>query len=347
MALDAIILSVDAEAFTLSGFGWRGALGAAVLAYALLLSPLVVQANERPSDMVMVLNSRDDSMSLINPRDYQEVKRVPIGKGPHHLLPTPDGKYLVVANASANDLVLVNPVTGDIEKRIPRIADPYHLGFSPDGHWFVVNGNRLNRVDIYRYHNLDFKLAARLKLPSTPSHMAFAKTNTVYVTLQGTNELVAIDLPTQKVVWKAATGPAPAGVWITPNGKKLVVAITGADYVQVFNATDGKKLNQFKTGKGAHNFLPLGNGRGLLLSNRVEGSISLIDENTFKVTSFLKVKGGPDDMELSADGKELWITLRWRNRVAVVDMATRKIKKYIKVGRSPHGIYRHFHMPRV
>jgi YVTN family beta-propeller protein len=331
----------------LSSLNWRDALVAAVLAPLYFLPSLSVQANERPPEMVMVLNSRDDSMSLIDPRDYQEVKRVPIGKAPHHLLPTPDGKYLVVANASANDLVLVNPVTGDIEKRIPRIADPYHLGFSHDGRWFVVNGNRLNRVDIYRYNNLDFKIAARLKLPSTPSHMAFAKNDVVYVTLQGTNELVAIDLSTQKVAWKVETGPAPAGVWLTPNGKKLVVAITGADYVQVFEATTGKKLEQFKTGKGAHNFLPLGNGRGLLLSNRVEGSISLIDENTLKATPFLKVKGGPDDMELSADGKELWVTLRWRNRVAVVDMATRKIKKYIKVGRSPHGIYRHDHSPRV
>ena len=336
----------------MSGITLRDAPWAAVLAFSLFLTSLPVSANEHPSgvappDVVMVLNSRDDSMSLINPRDYQEVKRVPIGKGPHHLLPTPDGKYLVVANASANDLVLVNPVTGDIEKRIPRIADPYHLGFSHDGRWFVVNGNRLNRVDIYHYNNLDFKIAARLDLPSTPSHMAFAKNDTVFVSLQGTNELVAIDLPTQKVKWKAATGPAPAGVWLTPNGKKLVVAITGADYVQVFDPTDGKKLEQIQTGKGAHNFLPIGNGRGLLLSNRVEGSISFIDENTLKVTPFLKVKGGPDDMELSADGKELWITLRWRNRVAVVDMATRKIKKFIKVGRSPHGIYRNDHMPRV
>ena len=328
------------------GNSWRDALWAA-LASVLLFSPVPAQANERPADMVMVLNSRDDSMSLIDPRVYQEIKRVPIGKGPHHLLPTPDNKYLVVANAGANDLVLVDPVTGKIEKRIPRIADPYHLGFSPDGRWFVVNGNRLNRVDIYHYRDLQFKVAARLKLPSTPSHMAFARNNKVFVTLQGTNELAAIDLPTQKVLWKAGTGPAPAGVWITPDGKKLVVAITGADYVQVFDTVSGKKLQQFTTGKGAHNFLPIGKGRGLLLSNRVEGSVSFIDEKTFKVTPFLKIKGGPDDMELRADGKELWITLRWRNRVAVVDMATRKIKKYIKVGRSPHGIYRYDHTPRV
>lgn len=331
----------------MSGISWRDALRAAALAFVLILPPAVLSANERPSDMVMVLNSRDDSMSLIDPRDYKEVRRVPIGKGPHHLLPTPDGKYLVVANATANDLVLVNPVTGDIEKRIPRIADPYHLGFSRDGRWFVVNGNRLNRVDIYRYQDHDFKLAARLKMPNTPSHMAFAKNDTVYVSLQGTNELVAIDLPTQKVLWKAATGPAPAGVWLTSNGRFLIVAITGADYVQVFDAKNGEKLKQFKTGKGAHNFLPMGNGRSLLLTNRVEGSISMIDEDTFKVTPFLKVQGGPDDMELSADGKELWVTLRWRHRVAVVDMATRKVKKYIKVGSSPHGIYRNDHMPRV
>jgi len=326
----------------------RDAIVATVLATALYLFPVTVPANEQPPELVMVLNSRDDSMSLIDAHDYRELKRVPIGKGPHHLLPTPDKKYLVVANSTANDLVFVNPVTGEIEKRIPRIADPYHLGFSRDGRWFVVNGNRLNRVDIYHFKNDDFKLAARLKMPKTPSHMAFAENrDVVFVTLQGTDELVAIDLPTQKTLWKAKTGPEPAGVWMTPSGRYLIVAITGADYIQVFDANNGNKLKQIKTGKGAHNFLPMGDGHRLLLTNRVEGSISMIDENTFKVTPFMRVAGGPDDMELNADGKELWVTLRWRHRVAVIDVATRKVKKLIKVGSSPHGIYRHDHMPRV
>jgi YVTN family beta-propeller protein len=51
-------------------------------------------------------------------------------------------------------------------------------------------------------------------------------------------------------------------------------------------------------------------------------------------------------MELTADGKELWVTSRWIQKVTVIDMETKKIKTQIPVGRSPHGIYIHAHAPR-
>jgi YVTN family beta-propeller protein len=315
--------------------------------FAALFIVYIAPSIASDAEVVMVLNSRDDSMSLIDPRSYTEIRRIPIGKEPHHLLPTPDNKHLVIANTKTNDLVIVDPVTGDIRHRVPRIADPYHLGFSRDGRWFVANGNRLDRVDVYRYDNLKFELVAKLSLPDTPSHMTFSDDNTVFVSLQDNNQLVAIALDTQQVKWKVVTGPAPAGVWLTPDGKNLMVAATAADFVEVFDTHTGAKRTQFTTGKGAHNFMPLGDGRHVLLSNRVEGSIVKIDQHTLSVVEKYQVPGGPDDMEVTADGKELWVTQRWRNEVAVVDLATKKIKKSIKVGRSPHGIYRHTHAPRT
>ena len=118
------------------------------LAIALFAPAGVVAGNTK--EHVIVINSNDDSLSLINPETYKEVKRIPIGKGPHHLLPTPDNNYLIVGNTMSNELVIINPLDASILKRIPRIADPYHIGFSLDGRYFVTNGNRLDHVDLGR-----------------------------------------------------------------------------------------------------------------------------------------------------------------------------------------------------
>jgi YVTN family beta-propeller protein len=61
----------------------------------------------------------------------------------------------------------------------------------------------------------------------------------------------------------------------------------------------------------------------------------------FKVVGEISVPGGPDCMELTADGKQLWVTSRFAGKVSVVDMQTRKVVQSIRVGRSPHGIYLH------
>lgn len=299
------------------------------------------------AEIAFVLNSREDSVSLIDTEEYREIRRIPIGKEPHHLMITPDNQQLIIANAVGNDLVFVDPLTGEILKRIPRIADPYQIGFSPDGRWFVANGNRLNHVDVYHYRNGELELARRFKYRLTPSHLAFSHdSKTVFVTIQETDRLVAIDLTTLQEKWNVATGRTPAGVWVTPAQELLLVGITGEDYVQVFDSANGAVRMKIKTGKGAHNFLPIGDSRHILLSNRVDDTISIIDMQTLKVTGTISVPGGPDDMELRKDGKELWVTARWRNQVAVVNMDTRKIEHIIKVGRSPHGIYFHTHAPR-
>lgn len=299
------------------------------------------------AEVAVVLNSNDDDISLIDTATYREIRRVPIGKGPHHLIPTPDNRHLIVGNTNSNDLVYLNPVTGEILKRVPRIADPYQLGFSPDGKWFVAVGNRLDRVDVYRHENDTLTLARAIPLPKTPSHVVFARdSGAAYITLQESNQVAAIDLATQTVRWLAATGKQPAGIWATPDGKHLLVGITGEDHVEVLSAADGKSLQKLKTGAGAHNFLPVGDGKQVFLSNRVANTISIIDMPALKVVETFPVPNGPDDMELRKDGTELWVTTRWINRVSVIDMKTKQVKRSIRVGRSPHGLYFHTHAPR-
>ena len=294
-----------------------------------------------------ILNASDDNYSIIDMDTYKELRRVPVGKGPHHLVLTPDKKYLVVGNAGSNDLALVAPESGDIIRRIPRIADPYHLAFSPDGQWFVANSNRLDRVDIYRYSQGEFTLAKRLPLSKRPSHMAYtANSQLVFITLQDSNEVAAITLADQSVAWTVKVGPLPAGIWLTPDQKHLLVAHTGGEDLDILSANDGSFIKKLRTDKGAHNFTAVGDGRHLLLSNRVAGNISVIDYQQLKEVERFKVPGGPDDMELTNDGKELWVTTRWINRVTVVDWPKRKIKQRIKVGRSPHGLFFLHHAAR-
>ncbi|MGO4331516.1 cytochrome D1 domain-containing protein [Cupriavidus sp. 2TAF22] len=293
------------------------------------------------AEVVVVLNSGDATVTLID-KDMQKVlETFPVGKEPHHLIATPDDKSLIVANAVGNDLVFLDPVTGKVQQRVPNIDDPYQIGFSPDQKWFLTTGNRLDRVDLYRWDGKALKIAKQLPLAKTPSHIAFtADSRVAFITLQDSNEVVAIDLPTQTVMWRMDAGSAPAGVWVTPDQKYLLVGMTGADYVAVIDWHTRTVVKQIQTGKGAHNFRAVGDKRHLFLSNRVSGTISILDQQTLtKIGDITGLPAGPDDMELTADGKTLWVSFRWARSVGLVDVASRKLVKTIRVGRSPHGIY--------
>ncbi len=307
-----------------------------------LLSLLFSLSGQALANVVVVLNSRDATVSLLDQATQKELSTFPVGKEPHHLMAAPNNKSLIVANSVGDELVFLDPVSGQIQRRIPNIADPYQIGFSPDQKWFVSNSLRLNRVDFYNFNGKDFQLTNRVPLPKTPSHMAFdAASTTVFIARQGSDQVSAIDLATQKIKWTIPVGKLPAGIAMTPDGKHLLVGIMGKDYVQVIDWRTQKTDKQIKTGAGAHNFRAMGDKRHIFVSNRVSNTINIIDQVTLENIATIPVPGGPDCMELTADGKTLWATLRWIKKVAVIDVANRKVVKLIPVDRSPHGVYFH------
>jgi YVTN family beta-propeller protein len=284
----------------------------------------------------VVLNSDDDTLSVVSSDGYHEVSRVHIGRGPHHLIASLDGRTLIVAMSGSNELVLIDRTTGIESQRI-EASDPYQIGFSPDGKWFVAASIRLDRIDIYDAKT--FQLVHRLPAATMPSHIAFARdSSVVFVTLQGTGRLTAIDLASGRDLWTVPVGPSPAGVITRPSGT-LLVGIMGSDHIDEIDPRDGSVIRKVQTGNGAHNFLASPDGKTLYVTNRVAGTISVLDASTLEVTSTLTAPGGPDDMALSPDGRELWVTGRWHAAIDVIELASGALKATIPVGRSPHGIF--------
>jgi YVTN family beta-propeller protein len=291
--------------------------------------------------LAVILNSGAASVSLIDMNTREVVKTIPVGKEPHHLMMTPDQKTLLIANAAGNDVVLMNPTTGELTGKIPNIIDPYQIGYSPNHKWFIANGNRLDRVDIYSADSANLKLVKTLKLPKTPSHIAFTSDSKIaFITLQDSSELAAIDLETQNVLWIMPTGKVPAGLWMTPGDQYLLVGITGEDNVQVIDWKNRKEVKRIFTGKGAHNFRPLGDKKHVFVSNRIASTISLINMQTLeKVGDITGLPAGPDDMEITPDGKTMWVTFRFSKKVGVIDIPSMKLVSVIPVGKSPHGVF--------
>ncbi|SQE12518.1 exported protein [Bordetella pertussis] len=280
---------------------------------------------------IFVLNSLNADVSIIDSQTYAEMRRVPTGKEPHHLYLTPDEQSLMVANAMSDTITLLDPRTGAVQHTLTGIVDPYHLRFSPDMKWFVTAANRLDHIDIYswerRTEEFDLKLARRIPAGRTPSHIAIDSGSRVaYVTLQDSDQLIAIDLGTQAPLWTIPVGKTPADVFVTGDDKILLVALTGDSYVEAYDLTvsPARLVRRIKTGAGAHAFRAQGDGRHLFVSNRAANTISRIDMQTLEVVDSYPAPGGPDCMDVLADGKMLLVTSRWAGKLTVIDLETKR-----------------------
>ncbi|MEF7612278.1 YncE family protein [Aquincola sp. MAHUQ-54] len=301
---------------------------------------------------IFVLNSLDANVSVIDPVSFTEIRRLPTGKEPHHLYLTPDEKSIVVANALSDSLTFIDPLTGLVQRTVTEIIDPYHLRFSPDMKWFVTAANRLNHVDLYRWRPADaqpLQLAKRIPASRTPSHLWIdSRSTVVYVSMQDSDELMAIDLATQAPRWKIPVGKMPADIFLTADDRTLLVALTGDQFVECYDVSGAKPqlVKRIKTAAGAHAFRAKGDRRHVFVSNRVANTISLIDTHALAVVDSFAAPGGPDCMELLADGRTLLVSSRWARKLTFIDTTRREVVRQVPVGRSPHGVWTLAHAPR-
>jgi DNA-binding beta-propeller fold protein YncE len=135
-------------------------------------------------------------------------------------------------------------------------------------------------------------------------------------------------------------GAMPQDVKLAPDGRVYYVADLALHGVWVIEAKRPRVLEFVHTGFGAHALYASRDSRHLYVSNRGEGSISLISFATRKVVRTWRLPGGgsPDMGGVSGDGKVLWLAGRYHAEVYAIDTRSGRLLARIPVGAGPHGL---------
>ena len=289
-------------------------------------------ASLRPP-IAIVMDSGGATVSIIDMTTRKVVRKEPTLREPSHWALAPDRQRLLVSDAAGNAIFFFDPVTGKEMSHV-LIPDPYQLWYSPDGRYLGVNALRLNHVDLYHADRLT--LAKRFRTGSMPSHLSYSPDSRwMFNSLQGANALASFDLLGLRARWSVPVGSAPAAVmW---HDGLVLVAVMGSNHVAVVDPRDGRVRRRVVTDRGPHNLFLAPDRAHIVVTNRVAGSLSVLDAKTLAVVAHVAMPGGPDDLCFAPDGK-LWIALRFASEVAVFEPRTGSIDR-IPVGRSPHGIF--------
>jgi YVTN family beta-propeller protein len=318
---------------------WRKLLPAAV--FGLLFGAGASAAQAAHQQIAFVINSNSASIDEIDVQTHKQIREIPVFREPHHMALSPDGHSLLVGDTAGNTIFFLDPRTGQLQRKL-TISDPYQLVFSPDGRLLTVAGLARDQIDIYDAKT--YQLLHRIPAHTMPSHINYSPdSRTVYVSLQVSGQLIAIDTATGAVKWQKPVGNTPAGVlW---HDGKLLVGIMGEAHVAIVDPATGTVEGTIPTAKGAHVMFIPHHGSIIYVTDRESGNITIVDEKTLQVLRSFQMPGGPDDMDFAPDGT-IWATLRWSHKVALINPDTFAATA-IRVGRSPHGIWLNTHDPKI
>jgi YVTN family beta-propeller protein len=301
------------------------------------LSPIVKNFPAR----IYVPNTESNSVDVIDPNTYKVIDELHVGHQPQHVTPSYDMKTLWVLNDKSSTLTRIDPSTGKEAGTIP-VMDPYNMYYTPDGKYAIVVAEQRERLEFYDAKTM--KLAHQLWVPCRGvDHMDFSANGQYLVaSCEFGNSVIKVDVPSQKLLGRLELSPRgkPQDVKLSPDGTVFYVADMDADGVHLIDGETMSEIGFIPTGKGSHGLYVSRDSKVMYVTNRGEGSISLIDLATRKVAHKWKLPGGgsPDMGGVSADGKVLWLTGRYNSEVYAIDTDNGRLLARIPVGHGPHGL---------
>ncbi|HEV2982558.1 MAG TPA: YncE family protein [Solirubrobacteraceae bacterium] len=292
--------------------------------------------------LVYVPNSQSNTVDVISQRTFRVVAHFAVGALPQHVTPSWDLRTLYVTNDEGNSLTPIDPRTARPGRPIP-VLDPYNMYFTPDGRYAIVVAEARRELDFRDAHTMVLRHALFTPQCGGVDHMDYTSDGRyALVSCEFAGRMIVVELATQRVVKtiELAPGAMPQDVKLAPDGSVFYVADMANNGVWVIDAHTMSVIEMVLTGAGAHGLYPSRDARVLYVSNRGEGSISVISFATRRPIAkwWLPGGGSPDMGGVSADGKVLWLSGRYNAEVYAISTSTGRLLHRIPVGEGPHGL---------
>src|SRR5919112_1893099 len=149
----------------------------------------------------------------------------------------------------------------------------------------------------------------------------------VFVSNEDGNDVTVIDTKTDSVVGTLEPGQRPRGVRVSPDGKTLIVAVSGSpkggpgvdektlppadrtkDGIALIDLSTGKKVANLPGGLDPESFAVSSDGKTIYASNEGGGTISVLDLKTNKIIATFHTGKRPRGIAFTPDGKKVYIT---------------------------------------
>ena len=183
-----------------------------------------------------------------------------------------------------------------------------------------------------------------------------AGSNLVFVTNEFSGDLSLVKGDTGQVVGTYPLGKRPRGIKLSPDGRRLYVALSGspvappgtdesklpppdrgADGIGIFDIAS-RKLAGVVRGVANPEQLAVSRSGLIYAGSEAASAVVILDPQTLKAVDSVAVGDEPEGVALSPDERFLYVTVEGENKVAVIDVASRRVIARVAVGLRPRSV---------
>jgi YVTN family beta-propeller protein len=179
-------------------------------------------------DRAFTANIVDNTISSVDVTRRDSTRVIPVGRAPEGIAVTPDGHGVWVGSNRDSTVMVVDARRGVATDTLRGFGVPYRIAISPDGRLAVISDPAMARVRVVSVADRKERftiavpadsLVATAEVPGSPSPEGVAISRDgrwAFVTLQGRNRVVTIDLARGAITASAPTGAWSDGIGFSP-----------------------------------------------------------------------------------------------------------------------------------
>jgi YVTN family beta-propeller protein len=195
----------------------------------------------------------EDYISVIDPNQMKEIRRIELANGPGMTMFGTDGRYAFICSSFTPELTVVETTSHQIVKRIPQ-ASPFcpNIAVSPENDEVWITLKDIGKVQIFSAKP-PFEQLALLKTGPITNHVNFANNRNgkfAYVTIGGTNQVKIFQRgPGPTLVATIPVGDLPHGIWPSGDGSRIYVALENGNHVVAIDTLTNKVIANIPIGQ--------------------------------------------------------------------------------------------------
>ena len=281
---------------------------------------------------------KDDAVAVLDTGQNKVLATIPVPKGPHGLVVTPDGRKVYVSSDGASTVSVIDTATDRVGASIEVGANPHGLAVSGDGSRVLVLGWGSNRALVIDTATDRVVGEVPVAQPHNGTLSRDGRTAWVASQQQGATALARLDLTTWKEVARVPLDKTPRGLELSPDARRVFFTLAGVNAIQVLDTATNRIGTQIPVGASPHYAPFTPDGRWALAVVQGPGELGILDTANNTLAGTVAVGKAPHWSMSSADGRTAYVTNEGSNDVSVVDLASRTVTATIPVGNAPRKI---------
>lgn len=158
---------------------------------------------------------------------------------------------------------------------------------------------------------------------------------TVFVSDEQANVVHAVVPPDWTAIVAIPVGRRPRGLGLSPDGKRLYVAVGGDDRIDVIDVASRKRVGSLASGPDPERFAISPDGHWLYVANEDDNRVSFLDLRSGRIAHEVEVGAEPEGMAISPDGRILVCTSETASLAHFIDTREARVLGSVLVGTRP------------